>query len=581
MEFLRKPISEGTLPAPPAGRAHGQPGQGQLQSGYERFTGYSQSINKPEEIDSLRVTPRGAGSTAAKLFTALLLSVTCANLWAGPRAERVVVVVWDGMRPDFVSASNTPTLMTLIRDGVLFEKHHPAYISTTEVNGTTLATGAYPSLSTIIGNKEYRPGIDASKIVQTEALSTVRTGDEQDHGSYLGVPTVAETLRHAGLSTAIAGAKGVTLLHDRAARDSEAEGVNVFAGDALPKRYAAKLRAELGPFPDEEHSLARDEWTTRALTGVLWEKAVPTFSLLWLCEPDYSQHVTGPGSPESLAAIRHSDEQLALVLAALEKKGLRQTTDVLVVSDHGFSTIDQNADVAAALRAEGIDATRAPGGRTPREGEVVVVGNGGSVFLYVAGHDRAVIERAVRSLQSQPYCGVVFTAQGLPGTFRLQEVRIDSPYAPDVVMATRWRDEASERGAPGLLFSDYGAYGHGAGMHGSLSRYDMHNLCVASGPHFQRGIKSEIPSGNIDIAPTIFSLLGARPLRTPSGRVLTEAFASPGVPAPPVHTHTLETSFETEDFTWRQYLKYTEVNGVLYFDEGNGQQVPRARVGGS
>jgi hypothetical protein len=40
---------------------------------------------------------------------------------------------------------------------------------------------------------------------------------------------------------------------------------------------------------------APDVWTTRALTEVLWKEAVPEFSVLWLAEPDRSQHAAGPG----------------------------------------------------------------------------------------------------------------------------------------------------------------------------------------------------------------------------------------------------------------------------------------------
>src|SRR6266704_4235556 len=55
----------------------------------------------------------------------------------GPNKSRhVVIVVWDGMRPDFVSEQNTPALWKLAREGVTFRKHHAVYPSATMVNGT-------------------------------------------------------------------------------------------------------------------------------------------------------------------------------------------------------------------------------------------------------------------------------------------------------------------------------------------------------------------------------------------------------------------------------------------------------------
>ena len=82
---------------------------------------------------------------------------------AAGRAEHVVVVVWDGMRPDFVSATNTPTLWKMAQEGVVFQNHHAVYPSATNINGTAIATGVYPQRSGLLGNREYRPEIDARR----------------------------------------------------------------------------------------------------------------------------------------------------------------------------------------------------------------------------------------------------------------------------------------------------------------------------------------------------------------------------------------------------------------------------------
>ena len=72
-----------------------------------------------------------------------------------------------------------------------------------------------------------------------------------------------------------------------------------------------------------------------------------------------TQHENSPGAEASLAAVRSSDRNLATVLEALSKKEARATTDILVVSDHGFSTIERGVDFPAALRAAGFDAVTA------------------------------------------------------------------------------------------------------------------------------------------------------------------------------------------------------------------------------
>src|SRR5436305_1908067 len=245
-------------------------------------------------------------SAMRKILMILLLggSAICA-VPAASSDKHVVVIVWDGMRPDFVNATNTPTLHELAKRGVFFAHHHAVYLSSTEVNGAALATGAYPQHSGVIGNREYRPDIDLLTPVGTESLAAMRKGDE--HGKYLSVSTLAEILQAKGYRTAVAGSKPVVLLHDRAARPQDAASAIVFEGHAMPSGALAKITGDLGPFPEANGSKTnQDLWTTRALTEHLWEKNVPAFSLLWLAEPDNSQHGTGVGSARSVAAMRHS-----------------------------------------------------------------------------------------------------------------------------------------------------------------------------------------------------------------------------------------------------------------------------------
>src|SRR5439155_10285670 len=99
--------------------------------------------------------------------------------------------------------------------------------------------------------------------------------------------------------------------------------------------------------------LQQDTWTTKALTDSLWKDGVPAFSILWLGEPDLTQHESAPGAPSALAAIKAADENLATVLAALDRRKARGTTDIFVVSDHGFPTIQRSIDLPKILNDSG------------------------------------------------------------------------------------------------------------------------------------------------------------------------------------------------------------------------------------
>jgi arylsulfatase A-like enzyme len=411
--------------------------------------------------------------------------------------------------------------------------------------------------------------------VDTQDPEVIRRGDELSGGHYLARPTLAEIFQAAGKSTAIAGSKPVALLQDRKPRQVETVNrATLFGGMTLSPTVLPRIVLSLGPFPEGPKKSSykpnepRDEWTTRALLGPLWSNAVPAYSLLWLSEPDASQHAAGPGSPQGLAAVESSDRKLGEVLAALEHQGLRDKTDVLVVSDHGFSTVAKSVDVCAALREAGFRAQR-HFDSSPKKGDILVVGQGGSVLFYIVGHSAKATRKLVDFLQEQDFAGVVFTRTPMDNTFTLEQGRLNLPQAPDIVLSMRWSADRSGMGVPGLQFPD-GESPAGHGSHGSLSRFDVHNMLVGAGPDFKSGYTDELPSGNIDVAPTVLWLLGVDPAEKMDGRVLSEALTVDAPPAGKPSTRTLEASRTARHFVWRQYLQISQVNQTVYLDEGNG-----------
>jgi predicted AlkP superfamily pyrophosphatase or phosphodiesterase len=67
------------------------------------------------------------------------------------------VFVVDGLRPDAITAENTPTLHRLWREGVDFTNSHAVFPTVTRVNAATLATGAQPGTHGILGNQFTSP----------------------------------------------------------------------------------------------------------------------------------------------------------------------------------------------------------------------------------------------------------------------------------------------------------------------------------------------------------------------------------------------------------------------------------------
>ena len=532
-----------------------------------------------------------------------LVLVACALtpecVFAKGQAEHVVVVVWDGLRPDSVTPQYTPTLYDLAQRGTFFLNNRCAYVTSTEVNGIVLATGMHPDHSGVMANTQYRPDLNWQGTYGTENLDAVRRGDLLSGGHYLEAATVAEMLQDAGFTTLIAAAKPVGLLHDRNSKktnQAQKDSVTLFRGQTIPRSALDSLtRAfEIGPFPGTEtpvgpllsnaptrlsakkpgsgrgSSNSLDSWTTKALVRGLWKKGVPKYSLLWLSEPDASQHAHGVGSEEAVAALASSDSNLALVIQTLESKGVLDKTDLLVVSDHGFSTIDRGPDVIESLERAKFNAFKQL--QNPEPGDILVVNLGGTSSFYVFDRDEAVIRKLVTHLQGTDFAGVIFSALPVEGTFPLSLVRLDTTNgAPDVVVSMRWTTAINENGARGAITAIEGK--RGLGTHASLSRFDLHNTLIATGPDFKRGFVSTVPSGNIDVVPTILSVLGVCAPKPLDGRVLYEAMQGEVPPTPEVKEEKLEACRDFGFRRWQQHLKITRVGAVVYFDEGNGESL--------
>ena len=522
----------------------------------------------------------------------LLFLIVCSSAAAVVPAKperHVVVVVWDGMRPDFVTEQNTPTLWKLAREGSTFRNHHAVYPSATMVNGTAIVTGVYPGKSGIIANHVYRPDIDPHHSIDVELPAVVKKGDEVSGGKYILVPTIAELVQHAGGRTVIASAKTVGLLLDRQADVGTAKNcVTLFAGKSLPAEIIPSITATLGPFPSGH--LQQDAWTTKAMTDCFWKDGVPALSVLWLGEPDLTQHESAPGAPAALAAIKSADENLAAVLSALDQRDARGRTDVFIVSDHGFSTIKRSVDLRRILNDAGFtakieelriakDGNQSAGGirdktefnDQPKPGDIMLAANGGSVLFYVVGHDKKLIRRLVEFLQQSDFAGVIFTKEPMEGTFGLTQALIQRGDAPDVVMAFRWTDLQNQFGVTGEIDADW-QRAAGKGTHATLSRFDMHNTLIAAGPDFKRGQTDDLPTGNVDLVPTILQILGIKVPHQMDGRILSEAVAAPTslLPAPKPEAKSIEARKDFPSGTWRQTLKISRVGSTIYLDEGNG-----------
>jgi arylsulfatase A-like enzyme len=324
----------------------------------------------------------------------------------------------------------------------------------------------------------------------------------------------------------------------------------------------------------------------------------PRLSVIWMRDPDTSEHLYGPGTSDAIDGLRANDRRLGMLRDKLKELGWDATTDIIVVSDHAHSTVagsttlfplrgikdgdissvDANgysvsgmvrlADlmhragfsnvfdglgcsylpVSMGIKADGtpVYSTQVdqdgsicgkPGqkynsgsfivpAQLPPKSTVIAV-NGGSDYLYVPDHDRDTILKIVEFLQSRAEVGAVFVDSrygDIPGTLPLGLVHQENKAGrnPDIIVGFDWDDSAVVSGMKGIEYCGILLNNPYRGMHGSFSPIDVHNTLIAYGPDFREAMIDSLPTGNVDVAPTVASILGLR-LPNADGRPLYEA----------------------------------------------------------
>src|SRR5258706_9750451 len=108
-----------------------------------------------------------------------------------------VVIVVDGLRPDYVTPELMPRLVALGKRGIVFTSHHSVFPTVTRVNASSMVTGVYPEGHGILGNTIYIPAVDATRGLDTsnrENLEAVARAA----GPLLTTPSPGEVLRRNG-----------------------------------------------------------------------------------------------------------------------------------------------------------------------------------------------------------------------------------------------------------------------------------------------------------------------------------------------------------------------------------------------
>lgn len=436
---------------------------------------------------------------------------------------KVLVVVFDALRPEFVRPDLMPNLCAFAEGGVRLENSRSTFPTETRVNQTAVLTGCYPQKHGIVGNKFPDATILPGQVIDTGINDQIAAAFTKAPSGFIKMPTLGERLagagrRYAALSAGTPG--GGRLINHTAERHGSFRLAMRCPEATVPASALSDIIGRIGPMPDYE--LPAIEWVSWAIDAYLEHivpKVAPDVMLLWLCEPDESFHFKGIGSEESLATIRHIDAEFGRILSAQKNAIDAGNLQIIALSDHGQISLEgQPLDLPALLTNAGFAAATAPGADVDY---TVVVGNAGGIW--VRDHDDILVTKIVGWLIEQPWCGPIFSRTGGAGTLTIDEICADHDRAPDLYIMMRSADAENAWGMTGTTPHD-APYPVGGGCHGGLSSFELQNVMTMAGTRFKSGKVLSTPAGNIDILPTILHLLNMEQPTDIDGRPLIEVF---------------------------------------------------------
>ena len=444
-------------------------------------------------------------------FILLILGVEGATPWtvAAANVHHSLVIVVDGLRPDYITKEIMPNLAAFGEAGVIADAHHAVFPTVTRVNSSSISTGTYPGVHGLMHNTIYLPTASPNAIDTGEAPALLAAADA------LGAPlltavSLGELLSQAGKKVLVvsSGTTGsAVLLNPTLPPNSALLSSRSFV---RPESLQPRADAVLGPAPPAAYpNRAANRWAIDAYLEIGLKEFHPDVTLMWLTDPDGTAHRYGPGAPKTIEALRHVDEELGRLFNALTTRGLRDQVNIFITADHGFSTHGGPFNLGALLTSRGLIAG------------VKIIG-GSQIYVQSGGDEK--IRQIVRLLQETSWVGALFTrskAPGssdgfVPGTLSFDSIHYQHPRTADILVDPNWSDAKNQYGYAGTTTSG------GVAGHGSSSPFDIRIRLSAAGPDIKRATRSAVPTGNIDLAVTLCHLHGVKPAPSMRGRVLSE-----------------------------------------------------------
>lgn len=484
-------------------------------------------------------------------------------------ADRVVICVFDGLRPDFITPELTPNLARFAAKGTWFRQARSVFPSMTRVATTSIATGAPPKIHGVVGNAFLFPQVSTDHVLDMSRADDIALAEAATGGDLVQAETFADVLARAGKTLAVVhtGSAGSAYLINPRARANGHWTFSILGREHTQTPAAVdEVVARFGPLPPRAlPRFAEVDYAERVFREHVLERMRPEAALIWFNEPDTSFHYRFLGSPETLTVLKAVDAAFGRILDWIDAQPDAERYLVMAASDHGQITMSEALPLADLLVGQGHAGRRAAERTLAGAHFSMTGGNMGEIRILDGGVGRR--DAIAAWLQDQEFLGMLFSPARngvdgvVPGSFALSLVDLDHSRAPDLVYVLRSDETRDAYGNPGLGRMTAGDVPVGGGMHGGLNRYELNTVLIAQGTGFPAANRDERSCGIVDIAPTALLALGLAPADRMTGQSLAH------LDAPADATPAIETGRRG----FRQWLRRADRRGSpILLDGGRG-----------
>jgi len=382
-----------------------------------------------------------------KILLLLFLCSTSCSLFTEKDPPKLLLISFDGFRPDYLTKTETPNFDNLAKNGVLGEGLIPIYPSKTFPNHYAIATGLYPENNGFIANRMYDEKLGLS--------FSMGDREQVENPSWWQGEPIWNTVEKEGKKA----------------------GTMFWVGSEAPVQNIRPTfwKSYDGSMPNEDRIDSVLSWMTLGT-----EKEID-FGTLYFSFVDSQGHRFGTESEQVLQAIKDADELVNYLMTKLKEKDLLDNTNIIIVSDHGMMNVSKERLVVLDdyINTEYID----------------IIEGSPSLMMNV---QEGKLEEVYTSLKDNETYFKVYKKEEIPERYHIK----NNSRTPELLLVADLGYTINTRS----FIEQRGSYPSG-GAHGFDNiEEEMWALFVASGPSFKNGFTMK-PFENIHLYELMAHLL--------------------------------------------------------------------------